>query len=230
MYEIISHRGKSNHGFPENTKEAILSVLNDKDIDGVEIDVRLTKDNKLIVFHDLILNIKTDGNGIVYLKKYNEIKKCKILNKYEIPLLDRLLKDIEKLKINKKIIIDVKHESININNIVSVLSNTLKKFRNLNIYICSFNEIIISRLKQKIPNKLGLIVGFGFNMNKFENEYDFTLIRNRNLENIDMNREYYIYGVNNKKEFLKLIDRFSCQNLRIISDKPYLFKDINVKS
>ncbi|HHW69407.1 MAG TPA: hypothetical protein GX747_03635, partial [Tenericutes bacterium] len=121
MYEIISHRAKSNHIYPENTKEAILKVLMDEKIDGIEIDIRMTKDKKLIVFHDPILNIKTNCNGIVKFKKYKQIKKCKLHEKYYIPLLESLLKEIAYLKIDKKIILDIKYEGKDINNIVCIL-------------------------------------------------------------------------------------------------------------
>ena len=50
---IFSHRGISKegkHNFPENTKEALLSVL--KSGFSVEVDVRETKDGKIIICHN----------------------------------------------------------------------------------------------------------------------------------------------------------------------------------
>ena len=49
--KIIAHRG--NDGIhKENSLEAIINSLNKKYVDGVELDVRLTKDKKLIINHD----------------------------------------------------------------------------------------------------------------------------------------------------------------------------------
>ena len=46
----IAHRGLHNDLIPENTIHAIDSAF--KNNFNCEIDVRLTKDNKVIVFHD----------------------------------------------------------------------------------------------------------------------------------------------------------------------------------
>ncbi|MET4559319.1 glycerophosphodiester phosphodiesterase [Lysinibacillus parviboronicapiens] len=60
---IIAHRGGA-HLAPEHTilafeKSAQLGV------DGFEIDIRLTKDEEIIVFHDATVERTTDGYGIV---------------------------------------------------------------------------------------------------------------------------------------------------------------------
>ena len=57
---LISHRGNNGHNFLENSKEAILDVLSKKYIDGVEFDIRMTKDKKLILYHNML--IKTNNN------------------------------------------------------------------------------------------------------------------------------------------------------------------------
>lgn len=51
--KIISHRGAANLA-PENSLQA-LRVSKNLGVDGVEIDVRVTKDNQLVVFHDKTL-------------------------------------------------------------------------------------------------------------------------------------------------------------------------------
>ena len=43
---IISHRGNGNHNFKENSKEAIIFSLNDKNVDGIEI--ALVSDKEII--------------------------------------------------------------------------------------------------------------------------------------------------------------------------------------
>ena len=47
MY-LIAHRGLDNHKYSENSFKAILTSLNEKYIDGVEFDVRITKDKKIV--------------------------------------------------------------------------------------------------------------------------------------------------------------------------------------
>ena len=46
MKNLIAHRGNNNHGFQENTKEALLESLHTDYIAGVELDIRKTKDNQ----------------------------------------------------------------------------------------------------------------------------------------------------------------------------------------
>ena len=49
--KIIAHRGNDNI-HKENSLEAITNSLNSKYTDGVEFDIRFTKDYKFIVHHD----------------------------------------------------------------------------------------------------------------------------------------------------------------------------------
>ncbi len=60
---IISHRGDAANA-PENTVPAFTKAL-ELGADGIELDVRLTKDEKLVVFHDRRLERTSDGNGPV---------------------------------------------------------------------------------------------------------------------------------------------------------------------
>ena len=53
MY-VISHRGNNNHKYRENTLKSIKEVLNCDYIDGVEFDIRMTKDNKFVLSHSPI--------------------------------------------------------------------------------------------------------------------------------------------------------------------------------
>ncbi len=60
---VIAHRGDSSAA-PENTLSAFSSALS-SGADGVELDVRLTRDEQLIVFHDRLLNRTSNGKGLV---------------------------------------------------------------------------------------------------------------------------------------------------------------------
>ena len=91
--KIIAHRG--NDGIhKENSLEALLNSLTNKNIDGIELDVRLTKDNKLIINHDPFYN------GY-YINHTTSLK----LQKLGLNTLDEVLKNINSDKI---IMIEVK--------------------------------------------------------------------------------------------------------------------------
>ena len=74
---IIAHRGVTYSGYPENSIPGFRAVL-DEGYDGVEMDVRLTKDKELVVFHDISLERLSEGvRGLV---RYNKVADLKILN------------------------------------------------------------------------------------------------------------------------------------------------------
>lgn len=60
---IIAHRGDASSA-PENTIPAFQNALAGG-ADGIELDVRLTRDGKLVVFHDRKLGRTCDGDGLV---------------------------------------------------------------------------------------------------------------------------------------------------------------------
>lgn len=69
---IIGHRGAAGYA-PENTIEGIHTAA-DMGIEWVELDVKLTKDDVPIVFHDDTLERTTNTHGPVAEKTYDEIK------------------------------------------------------------------------------------------------------------------------------------------------------------
>lgn len=69
---IIAHRGDLSRA-PENTLTAFRSALA-AGADGIELDVRLTRDDQLIVFHDRCLDRTSDGRGPVDRTTLAEIR------------------------------------------------------------------------------------------------------------------------------------------------------------
>src|SRR3989338_7242597 len=62
------------HSFIENTLSSIRAAF-DMGASVVEIDIRRTQDQQLVLFHDENLGCKTDGNGRVRDRTLQEIKK-----------------------------------------------------------------------------------------------------------------------------------------------------------
>lgn len=60
---ILAHRGGS-HLAPEHTMPAFEKSAQ-LGVDGFEVDIRLTKDEEIIVFHDATIDRTTDGFGLV---------------------------------------------------------------------------------------------------------------------------------------------------------------------
>lgn len=74
---ILGHRGMGElYTRPGNTFESITPVFG-IGADGSEVDIQLTKDTVLVLFHDHFMNEGTICTGRVYEKDWDEVKQCK---------------------------------------------------------------------------------------------------------------------------------------------------------
>lgn len=78
---VIGHRGMgTNHKFPGNTLESIYTALN-LGADGVEIDVQLTKDSVLVIYHNKDLSSSTNFEGRIIDFNWSDLENCKDITK-----------------------------------------------------------------------------------------------------------------------------------------------------
>lgn len=164
--KVYSHRGESKYA-PENTMSAFyLAYLVHSD--GIETDVRKTKDNILVLIHDKSIDRTSNNSGKISDYTYKELLKMDFGNEYykgeKIVSLDEFLKNFSNRNINiylelkesgyEKLIVDT-IKKYNINNIVliSFKYNILKNIRNLNNkiklgwLIYDVNDLIIKESK-----------------------------------------------------------------------------------
>ncbi len=113
--KILAHRGASGYA-PENTVSAIHMALFEMPCDGIEIDVHLTKDNRLVVIHDDSVDRTTDGKGLIKDYTYEELLRFNAFGKFKdryptekIPTLDEVLSLVKKS--GKMINIEIKNGS-----------------------------------------------------------------------------------------------------------------------
>ena len=137
--KIIAHRGVTRSD-QENTLPAFHQAFSEG-ADGLEIDVRLSKDEKPIIFHD------EDTSRL--FKKSLEIKKTNFSelealgnSENRIPLLDEVL---DFLPQNKECFIEIKSDA----NTVPFLDKL--RIEKKNITFLSFDKNVVSALKKKIP-------------------------------------------------------------------------------
>jgi len=69
---VIGHRGNRAHA-PENTLESLLQAVA-LGADALEFDLRLSRDGRLVMFHDLTLERTTDGQGPLAQRTLAELK------------------------------------------------------------------------------------------------------------------------------------------------------------
>lgn len=217
---LISHRGNDSHGFSENSKEAILSSLNKPYIDGVEFDVHLTKDNKLVLIHDSVIDFISNGKGLVKYMTLDELKNYKYgKSKEDICTLDELLSGI---KSNKILLIELKELGNDYIRLVDKTIEVINKYNSLNIFISSFNYFLINYIRSNYPNvKCGLIVGYGLNTLKLNNNFYFNEVSYHYI-NIVPKKEYlFVFNVKEKDIGKLKTDTY------FITDSPH--KYINYK-
>ena len=140
--KIIAHRGVTRND-QENTLPAYHKAFSEG-ADGLEIDVRLSKDEKPIIFHD------EDTSRL--FKKSLEIKKTNFSelaalgnSENRIPLLNEVL---DFLPQNKECFIEIKSDA----NTVPFLDKL--RIEKKNITFLSFDKNVVLALKKRFPNKL----------------------------------------------------------------------------
>lgn len=210
---LIAHRANNNHGISENSKKAIVNCLNTDYIDGVEIDVRITKDKELVLIHDPIIDLSSNGHGIVKYMTLEELKKYKY-GKSNEPLAT--LKEVLNVFSDKILLIELKEIGNDYINLVNETIKLITMYPTINIFVCSFNFELLTYLKNNYPNiRCGLIIGYGLNKLKATNNFDFLVLSSHNLEFIDKKKYTFIFGIKNT-DISKLKN-----NTYLITDESY---------
>ncbi|MHB8135884.1 MAG: glycerophosphodiester phosphodiesterase [Anaerolineaceae bacterium] len=96
---IIGHRGAKAYA-PENTMASFKLAVEHK-ADGVEFDIKFTKDMEIIIIHDLTVDRTTNGKGKVKDYSSEEIRKLdagsffsETFNGEKIPILSEVLNNL----------------------------------------------------------------------------------------------------------------------------------------
>ena len=138
-----AHRGCFDKTLPENSLTAIR-IAADKGL-GLEIDVHLTKDNKLVVFHDHTLKRMCGVNGIVEEMTESQLTALKLKNtSHTIPTLKDVLAAVGG---RTPILIELKCRNNEIA-LCDALIDELKSYNGKYMYI-GFNEKAAKYFKDK---------------------------------------------------------------------------------
>jgi len=108
--ELFGHRGARNEA-PENTL-AGFRYLRSLDVHKVELDIRLSKDEELIVIHDITLDRTTDQTGAITALTAEQLQSVNAAAKFKdwteatpVPLLEAVLTEwpqLEKIQLEVK--------------------------------------------------------------------------------------------------------------------------------
>ncbi len=142
--DIFAHRGYSSI-YPENTMLAFKKAL-ESGCDGIECDVQMTRDNKLVVIHDEKINRVSFGRGFVKDYSYKELEKLdfgKSNPGFEFQRLPQLFELLD--------LITDYNKSVNGNNLIK-LNIELK---NSEIFYPGIEEAVVFEVeKYNLPNEV----------------------------------------------------------------------------
>ena len=215
-HSIIAHRGIYNNiTIYENTLESIMYASKNNLI--VEIDIRTTLDNEIIVYHDedasRLNNLKDTLNTIT-------LNDLEYISQFHIPTLSEVLTSING---HVPIIIEIKED----NKIIRTkLIELLKKYTG-SVAIQSFNIDIVKFFKKK-GFITGLLIGVKKNRKYIEQDLDvdFLNIKYNTISKVEANmlkQKYYLIGytLDNRKEVETYIKTF---NNLVIDNIEEVFK------
>ena len=178
MKKFIAHRGIWNDSVKDNSYQALYNGLLSEEYIGIETDVRVTKDNVFVIYHDPLYNGKLVKN--VYYK--NMVDVCR-------------LEDILKIKTDKIILLEIKDFNMDVKKFIKLID----KYKR-NVMIMSFSTLVINKIKTlNTKYKLGVL---NYIINSDSNyDYDFICLLDIISNNFVIERlkkrniEVLIYGV-----------------------------------
>lgn len=135
--DILSHRGMFNDKYPENTLGAFQNAVDNHY--GCELDVQMTTDGVLVVFHDYDMERLCGVKGDIREKSWDEIKDLKVKGtEYGIPTFKEVLN-----LVNGQIplLVEVKHHK-HIGEMETKIRDMLREYKGL-YAIESFNPFIV---------------------------------------------------------------------------------------
>ncbi|ADV60599.1 glycerophosphoryl diester phosphodiesterase [Isosphaera pallida ATCC 43644] len=171
--EYISHRGESADA-PENTMAAFRLAW-ERDVDAIELDVHLSKDDRLVVIHDADTQ-RTCGVSLkVKDSTYDQLKGLDAGSwkdaKYAgepLPLLEQVLETIPQ---GKRCFIEIKVGPEAVPALVKAIETSGKKPEQL--AVISFNAETVAESKRRLPEIPAYFLS-GFRRDKETGEWNIT--------------------------------------------------------
>ena len=154
---VVAHRGSSAVA-PENTLAAFQRAVDDH-ADAVELDIRLTSDGEVIVFHDSQLRRTTNGRGKVEQHTFADLRRLtagawfdRTFSSETIPTLDEVLELLpRRIGVNIEIKSDLR--SRRSSDIVRRCCSIIRKHRaESSVLVSSFHHAFILDVRRLLPS------------------------------------------------------------------------------
>ena len=154
MSKIFAHRGYSGK-YPENTMIAFKKAL-ECEVDGIELDVQLTKDGEVVIIHDETIDRTTTGKGFVVDYTYEELEKFDASFKFKDLGFNKIptLREYFQLVKDYDIVTNVELKT-GINEYLGIEEKVWELIKEYNleekVIISSFNHFSVMRMKKIAP-------------------------------------------------------------------------------
>ena len=152
MVEVIGHRGASTEA-PENTLVANDLAFQQK-ADGIEVDVRLTKDKQLVCMHDKSAFRTAGKKNLIKESTLNQLKSLDVGKwkgeKWSGEAIPSLHEVLSEMPLDKKIYIEVKEGIETIDPLIEDIQKN--KLDPKYISIISFHQEVVKRVKQAMES------------------------------------------------------------------------------
>ena len=176
---VFGHRGSPTYK-TENTIASFKKALNQK-VDGLELDVRTTKDKKVVIFHDSSLLRLAGIKRRIRQMSYNDLKLIRIKNDQRIPLLKEIKPFLSQVKVLN---IEIKSDSFyrGFSAVDPVLDFIEKNSIEKKCIVSCFNPLVLLKIKFKKPE---IILGYLYNKNvPFHSWHNFVWINRVKPDNL----------------------------------------------
>lgn len=205
--KVMGHRGEASYA-PENTLPAILSAINNL-AQSSEIDVQLTKDEKVILLHDKTFNRTCGVNKKPSEMSLDEIRQLdagayfnEVFKGTKIPTLAEALELARgKIVLNVELKVDGNNEKKLAEEVCRIIEE--KNMVDVTM-LCSTSKKALREAKKLLPEiSCGLIVSFAYGDSVKDDGIDFyslesTSASKERIDTIhDQGKEVYVWTVNN---------------------------------
>ena len=215
--KVFAHRGASGYA-PENTIVAIKKAIEMK-ADGIEIDIQLTKDGKIVVMHDWKVDRTTTGRGYVYELDYDYIKTLdagqwftKDFIGETVPTLEEVLDILPK---DMMLNIEIKDTARHHTNIEEKMLEVLKKYPEPKLKLALLTDSEFIEIEKYLSNN---------GLSSYSYHPEINLISKEDVEKLhDRGVKIFVWTVN-KEEDLNYLVKLGVDG--VITNYPDIMKEL----
>jgi len=161
MCLIVGHRGACGY-LQDNTIQSVEKAI-ELGVDMIEVDVRISKDNRLVAVHD------DNINGV----SVSNFSAQELYDMYNVPLIEEVLSTVND---QTKLLLDVKHPYD-----INLLSSLLSSVNRRNIFVTSICGELIKTLKNKYNDCTYGLVEDDDEILYPNSNYDFVILRHSDI-------------------------------------------------